>query len=285
MFLRNLNTVARSLLRGERLQGLGGLYDPRYPPSKFITWHRDKKRLKIECIFSGFPRSGTNWIRRVLEDSTGFKTGKVLSREHKEFAKGENYDRFRFVKIHARNKYLARLRAVWLLPPHEFSGKYIYCYRDPRDAILSLYEMYIQRKSLSSLSIDEFIRKYDPIGQFRWEAKSWVLRRPKGVLAVKYEDLKENPYAEFQRIFSFLGVQGEVADRSLNRQVNQGGKETGRPRATPYGWKQAPRRYEHAIRTISDRLAEEISALGYQALPDNWSLSNGGTTDKLGSGD
>ena len=108
------------------------------------------------------------------------------------------------IKIHARNKFIARVKALWLLPPFDFGGKYIYVYRDPRDAIISLYEMTKKEKKLDTLEIEKFLKIYDPIRQYRWEIGAWVLPNHDNVLLVKFENLKLSPSEEFHKIFRFL---------------------------------------------------------------------------------
>lgn len=170
------------------------------------------------------------------------------------------------VKVHARSKWMARTKALWLLPRHEFEGKYIYTYRDPRDAILSLYEMYKHRKGRPDLSQDEFIRFYDPIGQYRWEIRSWVLREHSDVLRVRFEDLKQDPALEFQRIFQYLGLRGEVHEESLGRAVANA-DQANRPRRAAYAWKAASAEYAPLLSLVTAGLEQEIRALGYD-VPD-----------------
>jgi len=54
----NLIKATKNLLTGKMVRGLVGYYDRRYPPTKFLKWSLPKKN--IQCIMSGYPRSGTN---------------------------------------------------------------------------------------------------------------------------------------------------------------------------------------------------------------------------------
>ena len=36
----------------------------------FIKLFRKKKKLTVKCVIAGFPRSGTHWIRNVVEKTT-----------------------------------------------------------------------------------------------------------------------------------------------------------------------------------------------------------------------
>ena len=166
------------------------------------------------------------------------------------------------LKTHARNKFIARAKTLWLLPAHNFKGKYIYTYRDPRDAIISLYEMYKKRKNVSALSFNEFLDFYDPIGQYRWEIESWVLTKHSNVLLVRFEDLKQDPEAGFQKIFDFLNLTCPISEEFMRKVVNVHDVKS-RPRATIQGWKNAPEEYKTLIDTISKQLKKEISLLSY----------------------
>ena len=196
----------------------------------------------------------------VVRKSTGLNTHIITTK--KPFHSDKNGI---LIKIHARNKFLARVKALWLLPPHNFEGRYIYAYRDPRDAVLSLYEMYKHQKGLPNLTPENFLKDYDPIGQYRWEIGAWVMRKHYNVLLVRYEDLKQDPVAEFQRIFRFLNLEGDVDEESISKMIFRA-DTTKRARGTAYGWKSAPAEYQRMIELISSRLEKEIRALNYGPL-------------------
>ena len=196
----------------------------------------------------------------MISKSTGLYTRGLTSKEPLPDDKNGI-----LVKIHARNKFIARTKALWLLPPHNFEGKYMYSYRDPRDAIISLYEMYKHHKGLSDLTPEQFLRDYDPIGQYRWEINAWVMRKHDNVLLVRFEDLKRDPALDFQRIFRFLGLDSEVDEESIKESVS-GYDSTNRPRRSAQGWKSAPPEYHGLIEEISSRLDKEIRTLNYDLL-------------------
>ena len=161
---------------------------------------------------------------------------------------------------------MARAKALWLLPLHNFEGKYIYTYRDPRDAILSLYEMYRHRKGRQDLTPEQFLKEYDPIGQYQWEIRAWVISKHDNVLLVKLEHLKQSPIPQFQRIFQFLEIEDNVKEDVIAEPVAIVDSSSHRPRRTVYGWKIAPPEYGSAIQSISSALDAEIRALSYDPL-------------------
>jgi sulfotransferase family protein len=254
--LLNVFKSVRNVVSGQHLATIKSYYDPRFPPTKFLRF--GAPTMHVKCILCGFPRTGTHWIRNVIRTSTGLGDYAVA-------AKGPLPDNSNelLVKVHARNKLIARMKALWLLPRHDFEGKYIYTYRDPRDAILSLYEMYKHRKGVPDLSQSDFLKRYDPIGQFRWEIKAWVIRKHENVLCVKFEDLKQHPLTEFQKIFRYLGLNAAVNEQSLSKPVSNA-DGANRPRRVAYAWKHAPDEYAPLIRTVSEQLESEIRALNYE---------------------
>jgi hypothetical protein len=196
----------------------------------------------------------------VIEKSTGENTYNL--HKHKPLFSDNNV---LLVKIHARSKFIARSKALWLLPPHIFAGKYIYTYRDPRDAIISLYEFHKHRTGLAFLTPQQFLKDYDPIGQYRREVSAWVLPQHEDVLLVRFETLRQSPQAEFQRIFRYLDLTQAIDTVSVEESVAQA-ESTNRPRRTAYGWKNAPATYRGLIEMVSSALAKEVRALQYEPL-------------------
>jgi hypothetical protein len=254
--LVNLIKATKNIITGKLLTPLGSYYDPRYPPTKFLKWSSPK--INIPCIMSGYPRSGTHWIRNVIERSSGAKTFEISARKITPATKA-----ICILKIHARNKWMARAKALWLLPPHNFGGKYIYVYRDPRDAIISLYEMYRKVKDSPDLEPKDFMKLYDPIRQYQWEINAWVLEKHKDVLLVRFEDLKMRPLATFEKIFDYLDIDAPVDCESIGEKVLASDSEN-RPRATAYGWKKADPKYQCIIDSVNKELDKEIKLLGYE---------------------
>ena len=255
MELVNLIKTVKIRLKGKSFRPGSTL--KKFNPEK-LTWilNRSIPRSRIHCIMCGFPRSGTHWIRNVIEKSTGEKTYEL-------FKKYNPTDKNILLnKIHTKNKIVARTKALLELPPHNFDGKYIYVYRDPRDSIISLYEMYKIAKGFSELKSVDFLHNYDPVGQYRWEIDAWVLHQHKNVLLVKFEDLKLDPLVSFTKIFEYLRLNANVDKRSIGKVV--GAVDTKkRPRGTAYGWKSAPCEYTELIDIISKKLAREIKMFGY----------------------
>ena len=254
-FGNSINVIKRQI-DGKSLSSFKSIKSTQYPPTKFLMPQHSK--IHIQCIMCGFPRAGTHWIRNVIEKSTGRETYDLNYKRPSPLNKD-----VLLIKIHARSKFIARLKALWKLPRFDFGGKYIYVYRDPRDAIISLYEMYKRIKAIDDLDQEHFLNIYDPIGQYSWEINRWVVPNHKDVLLVKFENLKLNSLEEFSRIFRFLCLDFPIAAESIGKLVATT-DEKKRPRGTAYGWKNAPIDYKFIIDTVNSRLEREIKLLGYE---------------------
>lgn len=255
MNLVNLIKTVKNLAFGKSMSPVSIFLRADYP----LLWplRPSVPRIDIHCFLCGFPRTGTHWIRNVIEKSAAQKTYDIHDSKPAPGAES-----VLLVKIHARNKLIARAKALLVLPPHKFRGKYIYTYRDPRDAIISLYEMYKKSKDLSGLQARSFLQNYDPIRQYRWEINAWVLRRHKDVLLVKFEDLKLKTTEGFKRIFSFLDLRPEI-NKEYTEEIVAASDNKNRPRGAAYGWKSAPAEYGWLIDQVTRELAKEIEWLGY----------------------
>lgn len=241
-------------------RSLGRYYDSRYPLTKFLKWNLPK--VEIQCILCGYPRCGTHWIRNVVEKSTGENTYDLI--ENKPTPSDKN---IRLLKVHARNKFVARLKALISLPRHKFTGKYIYLYRDPRDAVISFYEFENKRNS-DGLKPEDFLKIYDPIGQYRWEINAWALKKHKNVLLVRFEDLKAHPMEMLKEIFDYLNIDNPVEGEFIDEKVAAVDSKN-RPRGTAYAWKNAQGEYKYIVDKVNKELTREIQLLGYDGGGQN----------------
>jgi Sulfotransferase domain len=258
IYFANFVKAIKGVITGKSIAPMTSFYDARYPPTKFLRYHQSK--IHIQCIMCGFPRTGTHWIRNVIEKSTGKKTFNLYANKPSPSDKD-----VLLIKVHARNKFIARVKTLWLLPPFDFGSKYIYVYRDPRDSIISMYEMYKKAKEFVDLDTEEFLDINDPISQYRWEINAWVFQKHEDVLLVKFEDLKMFPSEGFRRIFRFLGLNSTIADESIRQMVCALDTKK-RPRGTAYGWKKAPVEYQSIIDAVVNKLDKEIRLLGYDEI-------------------
>lgn len=254
--IRNLFKTILLTASGKAIQSFGRHVNFR----QVVKWlNPARKRINIGCYICGYPRTGTHWIQNVIEKSTGLKTHKTPTNEALDDLE------IPLVKIHARTPNVARLKVFLTYPPYRFSGKYIYTFRDPRDAIISFYEYTKNRLNLD-LTPAEYIEQYDPVGHYIWEQKAWVLtkRAPEKYLLVRFENLKNDPEAEFRKIFDFLGLESEISMEAVHERVSVGDQQTNRPRAEAFGWKTAPEEYQPLTDEVERQLGDMILELGYE---------------------
>ncbi|MCB2141154.1 sulfotransferase domain-containing protein [bacterium] len=192
----------KNIVSGKSMSSLSTIIPIQKIIEKLI--HSRNKKIFIDAFLCGFPRSGTHWILNVVQESTGIPTYEISKNER------ITNNRLILVKIHARNRIIAKAKAFISLPNYQFGGKYIYIYRDPRDAIISLYEMTKKLKNKKELGQKEFMKMYDPIGQYKWEINSWVRHKYNNVLTINFEDLKNDSLGAFKKIFNFLNIKDEV---------------------------------------------------------------------------
>lgn len=211
----------------------------------------------MHSILCGYPRTGSHWIRNVVEKSCSVLTFDIAERRVTYETKNVG-----MVKIHARNRGVARIKALWALPRHDFGHKFVYSYRDPRDAIISLYEMYMNQKGIAELNPVDFLKMYDPIRQYRWEIGSWVLKEHDDVFLVRFEELKQDPMTMFKELFTYLGYDAPIDPEAVKTRVATADSKK-RPRGTAYGWKTAPDEYRPLVDAANAGLKREIELLGY----------------------
>jgi hypothetical protein len=236
-----------------------------YGKSKYTLSLRDfvikltqsKYEFEIDVVLCGFPRSGTHWIRNVISKSLK-KYCPTL--EDIDYSLAIKQYHLPLLKIHARSMLVAKLKMFFLMPPTK-SKKYIYVYRDPRDAIISLYNMYNILKK-ENLTQDKFLKLYDPIGQYFWEINSWVLNKNKNTLLVKFEDLKFNPKKTFSEILNYIDSNANLNQNSFNELVGQV-ENNSRVKGVLFGWKDSYSSYKTLIDEINLKLSNEIKLLGY----------------------
>jgi hypothetical protein len=258
MVLKNIYKVIKLYLTGGAL-AKGKLKYKLTGSDLLMKLFTSKSKFNINCVMCGYPRSGTHWIRNVIEKSSGLYCPNIEDIEYDKVFENKTLP---IIKIHARSKIVLKLKMLFTLPPHSFNKKYIYVYRDPRDAIISLYNMYniLQNKNLSQ---KEFLEIYDPIGQFKWEINSWVLnKKENNILIIKFEDLKKNTLSTFECILKFLNIESGINSNTLNEYVGVV-EDNKRKKGVIYGWKNTYEDYKYLIDEINKNLEKEIVSLNY----------------------
>jgi hypothetical protein len=254
----NLLKVILLKIKGNNL-GKGKLKYRLTIKDALVKLFTSRSKFNVSCVLSGFPRSGTHWIRNVIEKSSGLYCPDLADIDYDKVYFSKSLP---IIKIHARSNFILKIYMFFKLPPHSFENMYIYTYRDPRDAIISLYNMYNILKN-KNLSQKEFLEIYDPIGQFKWEINSWVLcKKRKNILIVRFEDLKLEPAVTFKEIFTFLNIKSVVSNETLNEYVGVV-ENNDRKKGVISGWKNTYEDYKFLIDEINKKLKQEIIKLKY----------------------
>jgi hypothetical protein len=81
---------------------------------------------------------------------------------------------------------------------------------------------------------------------------------------LRYEDLVQDPWAQFQKAFDFLQIDCTLAEEFLRVKVSQysGTRDEGQ-RGKAGGWRGQQEKYAVLLDQVKQRFAEEIRLLGY----------------------
>lgn len=234
----------------------------------------------LPAIVLSYPRAGSNFLQSVLQGSSGFRCQSIYG-EIKEGA-----DVTLTVKSHSPSP--AYFEDEWrrFLPDRPLPSKIIRLQRDPRDVLISFIE-YTEANRKTAIRQEEFLNHVDYFyastvdrdflrahykqgmtvaEAFQEHVRTWYAESPPDcyeILPVRYEDLVLEPHETFKRIFDFLNLDCELAEKFLKVKVSLY-SDTGRQRGRIQGWRDNFDRYGILIRMIQEQLADEIRFLGYE---------------------
>lgn len=263
---------------------LGHKYEFEYIPyvprdHEVREWNDTHKKTGPVTILASFPRSGSNFVQKTLDQNTReLKSASI-------YAKGRVSKRPVFLKSHASNTGLARneLNALW-----DYSGEIHDTFaliRDPRDVLISSYDFVTERierrlDPADFLSHDYYYSFFPPditptirgedmrplniIQAYRAWVRHWITNRHAAgtVKLLRYEDLVATPQTAFKPLFEAFGAPMPAFLKGLDQETALHG-DSPRDRAVAGGWRNAPALYAPIIETVSKNLAPEIEALGY----------------------
>jgi hypothetical protein len=143
-----------------------------------------KKNGPRRVALASFPRSGSTWVRHLLEGATGEQTGS-LYREDKVLPRG---GRGIVVKTHGLDS-CRFTHAVHLV-------------RNPLDAIESYFRWTQDRSSTGPAPWEEFA--WQNANYWKLHTRHW-LHSPGHLHTIRYEDLHGNPSGVLQSLCRWLG--------------------------------------------------------------------------------
>lgn len=238
--------------------------------------------FRFPAYLVSFPRSGSNFLQNVIQESTGLFSCSIYSPRP-----ADPNSVFTF-KSHALSPSGLKDEIQRYYGRELPLDKIIVLKRDPRDVMCSFFEFVSNRKQVSIPQEDfldavsfEFAfdntpasvlhskRKVDlqpfSIAQaFAYFAKSWLLpfqHQTDNLLMVSYEDLVLDPKESFQRIFDFLGISDPIKMETLKRPVSRYSDEI-RPRGVAAAWKDNPL-HKTLIKATEKALRDLILKLDY----------------------
>jgi hypothetical protein len=173
-----------------------------------------------DTFITSYPRSGNTWTRFLIANL--LHADKPVT-----FA---NIESLIPDATMVSSKAIKRLPRPRLIKSHEYFDprypKVIYVVRDPRDVALSLYHSRRKYRSIDdSYPLERFVSERFLPGDLdvSWSEHvgSWLATRlhHPGFLLVRYEDLRQDPLRELQRIANFLGVTAD--SRALTQAVER----------------------------------------------------------------
>jgi len=293
----------REGIDGARLEGIDQILDavllggrenePQAAAHQRAREHGRQVDYSLPGYVVSFPRSGSNFLQNVLEQSSGMACRSRYARLR------INPCEYLTLKSHAISPAMLneeiRLQG---LRKADTPSKIIWLIRDPRDVMISFYE-YTQSERGVAISQDDFLAKVDyhwatfahmqqpvpylltfprraaveplSVGEaFSAFRRNWSehARRTGEVLQVRYEDLVDRPRETFATVFQYLELDCPLAEESLGDRVSLYSSER-RPRGVAYGWRRHDARYRTLLDTVERVLGEEIVHLRYDALPSD----------------
>lgn len=239
-----------------------------------------KLAYPLPTVVLSYPRAGSNFLQSVLQGSSGLRCQSIYAK----FTEAPQYTLS--VKSHSPSP--AYLEDEWkrLLPRSDLPQKIIRLQRDPRDLMISFLE-YTAVNRNTEIRQEEFLNGVDffyastidreyrracykkgmsVAEAFKEHVRTWYVEPVPDryeILPMRYEDLLLDAQTAFKKIFDFLNLDCELAEKFLQIKVSLY-SDTGRQRARAQGWRENLERYGVLIAMVQEQLKDEIEILGYE---------------------
>jgi len=152
---------------------------------------------KEDVALASFPRSGNTWLRLLLEDCTGLKTGSIYRNDgvHERSHRGV------VIKTHSRDSFKYR--------------KAIHLIRNPYDSIYSFYEFRNKYYKEENVTWEGHVRYSAKLLRNHWNHWS---RSSCPTLLLKYEELKGNENESLRRVLNYLEF--DISDQKIRMSID-----------------------------------------------------------------
>ncbi|XP_042328053.1 sulfotransferase 1C2-like isoform X2 [Sceloporus undulatus] len=198
-------------------------------------WHliSEFKAQPDDLVISSYPKSGTTWIQEIVDM---IRHGG----DPQKCGKSPIYKRMPFLEMpHAAVSYMEEIETmpsprtikthlpVQLLPPSfwEQNCKVIYMARNPKDNVLSYFHFHRMNQTYPDpVTWDHFLENF-LAGKVLWGSWFdhvhgwWAAKDHHPILYLFYEDMKEDPGREIQKVATFLGF--ESPEPVVNKIIQQ----------------------------------------------------------------
>lgn len=193
---------------------------------------------KPSILLCGWPKSGNTWTRFVIFNYFNIlinHADKTLTYEQLNALQSQVFERHRIVM----NQFIPGFPAVMrshssYSPVFRYFDKVIFLYRNPLDALISLYQVEEQKRqtNVRNLSIDAYVLSRLP---------GWMQHYTSIVdrcdVIMRYEAMRADAFGEFNRLFHALGfdVQESILRKSVELSNFENIKRMGRATNQQYG--------------------------------------------------
>jgi hypothetical protein len=222
------------------------------------------------CYLATYPRSGTNWVRHLVQEATGVATGSVYAPERVNFTRqrAEPFDWGGYadlIGIRGTKRHASISDPILIMTHYpitalkKFDSSERRCVirivRNPIDALYShsqfKYRAKPKKLPLSSRKWKRFLRKH----AVEWKEHLVYWDEQPGVHTFRYEDLMENPAPVLQQILTLIGA--TFSDEDVTRAC-QAYPPQGSPSKHIEQYDQEDRRY------LRETIGTELNRFNYR---------------------
>ncbi|WP_026753230.1 sulfotransferase domain-containing protein [Sediminibacter sp. Hel_I_10] len=182
-----------------------------------------------DIYIAGFPKSGNTWMQNLIAGVVfGIDTALLPDSLTQELVPD----------VHGKSFY-KRFHNITFFKSHDLPRPHmkrvIHLVRDGRDVMVSYYAM--QRAMKKSVTLEEMVINGKEVIPSKWyeHTRQWISNPYNAdILALKYEDLINDPLSEMKRVMSFLKI--DRSEETLLRSINGNSFNEMKRKERELGW-------------------------------------------------